>query len=159
MEPEISYLGVFPICVEIFSFSSWLELNKNALKSRFLLWWANLKRNFLGDEGGGQALGNLKEWKKWKIVKIVKIAKNEKMKKCKKCHFFDFWQKWIRLIFAFSIEINRFDEIVFLIELSILYELSLIQIVYWFDSLYELFNWTSQSNIFHPSSVCFPIGD
>ena len=103
MEPEISYLGVFPYSVKIFSFSSWLELNKNALKSRFLLWWANLKRNFLGDEGGGQALGNLKEWKKWKIVKIVKIAKNEKIKKWKKCHFFDFWQKWMKLIFAFSI--------------------------------------------------------
>ena len=94
---------VFSYDEQIFSFSCWLELIKNALKSRFLLWCANLKLNFLGDEGGGQALGNLKESKKWKIVKIVKIAKNEKIKKWKKSGFFDFWQKWNRLIFAFSI--------------------------------------------------------
>ena len=82
MEPEKCYFAFFPYSVKIFSFSCWLELNKNALKSRFLLWWANLKINFLGDEGGGQALGNLKESKLSNFFKIVKIAKNEKMKKC-----------------------------------------------------------------------------
>ena len=62
---------------------SWLKLNKNALKSRFLLWCANLKTIFLGDEGGGQALGNLrnqKSEKSWKSLKLQKMkkSKNEK---------------------------------------------------------------------------------
>ena len=87
MEPGISYLGVFPYSVQIFSFSSWLELNKNALKSRFLLWWANLKRNFLGDEGGGQALGNLKESKLSNFFKMSKNAKKWKNQKCSQIAF------------------------------------------------------------------------
>ena len=44
MEPEISYFAIFPYSVQIFSFSSWLELNKNALKSRFLCWCAKIWR-------------------------------------------------------------------------------------------------------------------